>query len=189
MIPPRDINQTTPWVPSERRVTSRLTGLEYRMLPASEVPEIPAQLSNVTAICNQPSLFEYLFKARFGGRPYELSDAQNFLDWASEGWQQQTHFVFFLIDATGLITATLDIKSANRAQAEVGYWCSEDHRGVMSKALAELVSLAQDAGFASLFAFVRKDNPASIKVLERNKFGGWLAEPGDEQRWRCEISL
>lgn len=94
--------------------------------------------------------------------------------------------MFFLTDSAGLITAAIDIKSADRNQAEVGYWCSEHHRGVMINTLTELISLAQEAGFRALFAFVRKDNPASIKVLEKNGFGNWRDRENKPEQWRCE---
>lgn len=186
MNPAPSHKQGNPWTPKERTVINRITGLQYLMVPASQILPSPEQISNVATICNQPSLFEFVFNERFGGRPYKPSDAQNFLHWAAKGWQEQTHFVFLLNDPAGLITASIDIKSADRSQAEVGYWCSEHHRGVMSNALTELISLAHEAGFDSLFAFVRKDNPASIKVLEKNGFGNWCDRENKPEQWRCE---
>ncbi len=94
--------------------------------------------------------------------------------------------MFFLTYSAGLITAAIDIKSADPNHAEVGYWCSEHHRGVMSNALSTLISLAHEAGFDSLFAFVRKDNPGSIKVLEKNGFGNWRDLENKTEQWRCE---
>jgi len=186
MNPVSNYNQGNHWSPTARTVISRSTGLQYLMVPASQIPLTPEQIANVATICNQPSLFEFVFNERFGGRVYELSDAENFLHWAAKGWQEQSHFVFLLTDAAGLITACIDIKSAERSQAEVGYWCSEHHRGVMSNALTELITLAHEAGFDSLFAFVRKDNPASIKVLEKNGFGNWRDRENKPEQWRCE---
>lgn len=177
------------WNPTERVVTNRLNASAYRVLPAGSIFPEEEQLSNLVSICNQRAIYDFLFKDRFNGRPYELDDARRFLAWASRGWQEQQHFVFLLVTPSGLISGALDIKSSNRTMAEIGYWCSELHRGLMTGAVGELKSLAREASFNALFGRVRKDNAASIKVLERNGFalqGNW---PGDPTRERYEVTL
>jgi RimJ/RimL family protein N-acetyltransferase len=177
------------WNPAERIVTNRVNGLGYRMVPARSVAPGHEQLVNLVSACNEPAVFEFLFRKLYGGRPYELDDARKFFSWASQGWQEQTHFVFVLLAPSGLIAAALDIKSADRNMAEIGYWCSALHRGLMSSAVSELKCMARDENFKALFARVRKDNIASIKVLERNGFilqGDW---PGDPNRSRFEVVL
>ena len=177
------------WNPAARIVINRLNASEYRMLPARLVAPEDEQLSNLVSICNERAIFDFLFKERLNGRPYELDDARSFLTWATHGWQEQKHFVFLLVAPSGLISGALDIKSSDRSMAEVGYWCSALHQGLMSGAVGELKSMAREANFKVLFAKVRKDNAASTKVLERNGFisqGDW---PGDPTRLRYEVAL
>jgi RimJ/RimL family protein N-acetyltransferase len=173
----------------ERSVVNRKNGSVYRMVPASKIDGTEEQISNLVSICNQHVVYDFLFKNRLGGRLYGVDDARGFLEWARNGWQEQTHFVFLLLDTSGLIAACLDIKSSDRAMAEIGYWSSEIHRGLMSEAVGHLKSIALEGSFKALYARVRKSNIASIKVLERNNFvshGDW---PGDSDRLRYEVIL
>ena len=177
------------WTPNERAVTNPKNNSVYLMIPAAQLDATDKQLSNLVSICNQESIYNFLFRERLKGRPYGVEDARGFLSWAKRGWQEQTHFVFLLVTQSGMIAAALDVKSHERSMAEVGYWCSELHRGATGKAVGELKVMAREAGFAALFARVRKDNPASIRVLERNGFiskGDW---PGDDSRLRYELML
>ncbi len=178
------------WHPTERSIVNRLNLSVYRMLPAARVVSTEGQLSNLASICNQPAIYNFLFKERLNGRPYGIDDAQKFLEWAARGWNEQSHFVFLLLaPSSDLIAGALDIKSGDRKMAEVGYWCSALHRGLMSNAVGELKSLAREASFAALFARVRSDNAASVRVLERSGFvfsGNW---PGDSSRHRYEVVL
>ena len=144
---------------------------------------------NLISICNQKSIYEFLFRERMNGQPHGRENALSFFTWANSGWKEQSHFVFSLVAPTGLIAGVLDIKTADRSMAEIGYWCSEEHRGLMSGAVSELKSLAMEAGFEALFARVRTDNVASRRVLENNGFasrGEKLKEPG---RLRYEVLL
>lgn len=177
------------WNPTERLIANQLNSFTYRMVPAVQVAATPEHLENLASICNQQAIYDFLFRERFNGRPYGMNDGQSFLDWAGKGWREQTHFVFLLLAPSGLIAGALDIKSGDRVMAEIGYWCSTLHRGLMSGAVAELKSMASQASFTTLFGRVRKDNIASIKVLERNGFvslGDW---PGDSNRLRYEAAL
>jgi RimJ/RimL family protein N-acetyltransferase len=182
-----EINRS--WNPTNQLIVNRLNGLAYRMVPAAQVTSTPEQLENLASICNQRSIYNSLFKERLNGRPYGMDDGRSFLDWAVQGWRAQTHFVFLIVTSTGLIAGALNIKLGDRNTAEVGYWCSELHRGLMSEAVAVLKSMASEASFSTLFARVRKDNLPSVGVLERNGFislGDW---PGDSTRLRYEATL
>ena len=177
------------WLPSERKITRNLLGSPYQMLPALGIKPDERQVANIVAICNQRSIYDFLFKARLNDRPYGEDDAKRFIAWAAEGWSKQSHFVFFLLDSSDLVSGALDIKSPDRTMAEIGYWCSEFHRGLMTNAVRELIDLAVSAGFNGLFARVRKDNLGSIKVLERNNFQSCGDLPGDPSRLRYELTL
>ncbi len=168
-----------PWHPAELAVTGTLNQRPYQMVDAARVEATPRQLENIARVCNQTAIYDFLFRARLGGNPYQTCDAAQFLTWAAKGWREQTHFVFLLLDSAELVVGALDIKSAAPAGAEIGYWCSNEHRGLMTNAVKSLTELARAAGFISLWARVRKDNAASIRVLQRNGFtfkGDWAAD-------------
>jgi RimJ/RimL family protein N-acetyltransferase len=151
-------------------VINAKTGIHYQMVPASRVDSTDEQLSNLVSICNQPLIYEFLFKERLSGVAYNLDNARSFLEWAKDGWQNRSHFVFFLVGGGGLIVGALDIKSNDRAGAEIGYWCSQEHPGLMTNAVAELAKFARSNRFTSLWARVRSDNEGSKRVLEKNGF-------------------
>lgn len=111
-----------------------------------------------------------LFARRLNGLAYSMEDARRFVRWAGEGWQNGTHFVFIVRSQDDTVTAALDIKSADIQGAEIGYWCSAEHPGLMTNALLELVNIARLAGYRCLYAIVREDNPRSSNVLTRAGF-------------------
>jgi RimJ/RimL family protein N-acetyltransferase len=97
-----------------------------------------------------------------------------------DGWLKQAYFVFLILSRDGKVAGSLDIKTSSKESAEIGYWCSIQHRGLMTNAVRALVSLAVQAGYQSLFAKVRLDNPASMGVLERAGFrkdSNWNDDP------------
>ena len=171
-----------------RTLIHRKNNQKYAISCAALVAASDAQLHRIAKICNEPLVYK-LHRERGGDKPYSLEDAKGFLDWARAGWENGTHFVFAILDDSGLIAATMDIKSTDRSCAEIGYWCGGDHAGLMSDAVTILLDFAARNGFRSLCARVRKDNIASQKVLERNGFaqtGDW---DGDALRFRYERSL
>ena len=169
-------NATAKWHPSPSSVLNVRTGVQYQLVTADCVTPSDAQLENIAQICNEQAIYDFLFRERLGGRSYTKENASEFLSWATAGWREQSHFVFLLLAPSALVVGALDIKSPDRATAEIGYWCSHFHRGLMSNAVAVLVRIAGDAGFHALWARVRNDNEASRKVLQRNGFihqGAW----------------
>ncbi len=170
-------------------VFNKRNGSAYRVLPAFKVRRTEVQLSQLVQICNQPDIYEILFRHRFGGRPYANTDAAEFFAWANAGWEGQTHFVYLVTDADGIVCAALDIKSADRAMPEVGYRCSLEHRGLMTEAVGKLIQWARTAGIQSLYAIVRKDNAASINVLQRNNFKNVGDVVSDIPRYKFYLHL
>ena len=157
--------------PSPIPVPNFLTGEAVRLLPASDdFPAGDSAVRQIVAVCNQAPVYEMLFARRLAGRPYAEEDARRFLSWARRGWSEQTHFVFLLVSGGSEIVGAVDVKSADRDSAEIGYWLSEHASGVMTNALRELARLARAAGYRELFARVRADNPRSAGVLTRSGF-------------------
>ena len=121
-------------------------------------------------MCNEPLVYDRLFRQRRQGRPYLAEEADGFLHWAQEGWQHHTHFVFLILSREGEIVGAVDIKSPDPYAGEIGYWASERHRGVMTNVLLELVRVAQAAGFRRLWANPDADNERSVALLRRAGF-------------------
>jgi len=67
------------------------------------------------------------------------------------------------------VVAACDIKS-NALNAEIGYWSSQAHRGVMTNALVAMCDMAAGAGFVALFARTKTGNVRSEAVLKRAGF-------------------
>jgi len=157
--------------PSEIRVplTNHHTGRTYHLVRASDVPAGPEALARIAAVCNEPEVYEWLFRGRLSGQTYTPDMARHFLQWAGEGWAAGTHFVFIVVDRDGAVAAACDIKTNTRI-AEIGYWASCDHRGVMTNAVTALIALAAEAGFVGLFARTKPGNTRSEAVLARAGF-------------------
>jgi len=166
--------------PAYLDVLSLTTGRTYGLVAAEHVADLPRAATDVTRICNEARIYDELFRRRLAGRPYTGMHAAGFLAWAREGWQQGTHFVFFLMTPEERIAGALDIKSSALDGAEIGYWASSAHKGIMTGGVASLRELAARAGYQALYARVRQGNIRSSAVLRRNGFtpAGAVAEGG-----------
>lgn len=151
-------------------IQNYLTQEEYTFVRADQVEETQAVLDQIVSICNEESVYNWLFKKKRKGAPYTEEDAKGFLQWAHEGWKKKTHFVFFVLAPNNAIAAACDIKSDVHIDAEIGYWASSRHRGIMTNALHALIACAQEAEIQSLVAFPDKENTPSQKLLERTGF-------------------
>lgn len=127
-------------------------------------------IDTITEICNQPLVYDFLFREKFNARKYVHKDAERFVKWAQEGWKNKTHFVFLIRNLKSEIVGCCDIKSPNLGSAEIGYWSSDKISGVMTNAVKLLVDIASKAGYKSLFGLVDPKNDKSSGVLNRNNF-------------------
>lgn len=64
----------------------------------------------------------------------------------------------------------MDIKSPELEGAEIGYWASKKHSGIITPAVGLLCGVARGAGYKSLYAFVLPANTCSLRVLTNNAF-------------------
>lgn len=165
---------------------NHLTGRPYVLVRADAVEITAATLAQVVAICREPKVYDWLFRELFAGRPYAEANAREWLEWSRAGWVSGSHFVFVALDEAGAIAAAVDIKSPDPI-AEIGYWASGQHRGIMTNAVKAMTSLAAAAGFHGLFARTKPGNQASQAVLERAGFrrGGFQSHGED----RFELPL
>jgi RimJ/RimL family protein N-acetyltransferase len=153
-----------------RAIRNALTGSDYSLVALDLIEPTDEVLTQVTSICNETSVYDWLFREMLSDQPYPPSMAEKWLTWGKDGWKQNAYFVFGIVDQKGCIAAACDIKSADASWAEVGYWSSKDHRGVMTNAIIGLIDLAREAGFEQLFAETRKENTPSQGVLLRAGF-------------------
>ncbi|GCE45345.1 RimJ/RimL family protein N-acetyltransferase [Thermosporothrix hazakensis] len=142
----------------------------HYMLQSLEDGCSESDAERLEAICNEELIYERLFRNRLHGQPYTRAHAEAFLLWAREGWAKWEWFVFVVRDPQGQIVAALDIKSADPGAAEIGYWASVTSRGVMTNAVVALCQVAQDAGYACLYAHIAPDNGPSLGVVRRAGF-------------------
>jgi RimJ/RimL family protein N-acetyltransferase len=131
---------------------------------------MPERVAEVARVCNEPLVYDVLFRRGLGGAPYPAAAARGFLEWAHRGWREGTHFVFLVRSGSGAVQAALDLKAARLEAEEIGYWASARAPGYMTPAVAALCDLARSAGYRSLYARTRPDNERSAAVLRRNGF-------------------
>lgn len=128
------------------------------------------QINKIVEICNEPPIFHQIIIEKPVSVSFKYRDAQSLLRDARNGWKSKTHFIFFILEQTGIPSGALEIKSADLDRAEIGYWNSGKNPGVMTGALEMLCKSAAEAGFRRFFALTEADNAASIKVLKSNGF-------------------
>lgn len=141
----------------------------YMLTPLVLIDDTELAIGEITRICNEPMIHSTLF-AEVLGRAYAEADAENFFEWAEAGWSAGTHFVYAIVDGSGAVAGAIDIKSSDRASAEIGYWLSAGHSGVMTSAVEALCAIAASAGFEALHALVCPTNDRSARVLQRAGF-------------------
>lgn len=151
-------------------ITSARSGTVYTLIRADALPDTPEVTAQLIAACNEPLIYDWLFRERCQGQPYGEADAASFFSWMRAGWSDAAHFVFALRSPGGELAGVLDIKSADLDGAEVGYWLRASHSGLMANALHALETLAWAAGYRALYARVRPGNLRSQAVLRR---AGW----------------
>lgn len=169
-------------------IVNHLTGRAYNLVRASDMNGDPSNQQRIAAICNEPEVYEWLFRDLFEGRPYEEAKAREWLRWSREGWSSGTHFVFAVIDDEQRIAAACDIKSAEPV-AEIGYWASQKHRGVMTNAVKAMCALAREAGFRRLFARTKEKNVRSQAVLVRAGFERKPSEQSGHRRFELSLGV
>lgn len=143
---------------------------KYNFVPASEISPDNDFIRHITNICNEELIYNRLFKKACEGKEYPLEKAEGFLSWAKMGFEENTHFVFILISERNHPVGAIDIKSNDTKSAEIGYWLSKDHGGLMTNAVTELLKQAKNNGFKSLYGMSEIDNLKSQKVLIRAGF-------------------
>lgn len=171
--------------PVNETVLNYKTKKECKLVSCEDVGVFgEADIEKIAAVCNQKSVYDILFRDKFGGKEYDREKAVGFLNWAASGWKTQKYFVFLVRNSGGEIIGAVDIKSDDLEGGEIGYWADENNPGVMTNAVSRLAELAKNAGYKKLFALVLKENTKSQNVLGRNGFvwTGSVQKPEGERQ-------
>lgn len=149
---------------------NHLTGETYALVRAEDIEAYPHCAERVASICNEPLIYNTLFRESLNGKSYSLEKAEQFISWAKEGWSEETYFVFFICNENNDLVGCMDIKSAQLDLAEIGYWTSDKVSGSTTNALVALIRCALAIGYRSFVAYVKYGNERSIRALERAGF-------------------
>ncbi len=147
-------------------IRSRKTDKAYTFACAGSMELGEAAVTQIAKVCDEPKIYDNVFASIFKGKRYTEDNARVFTNLIAEGWVNKNRFDWLILHE-GAIVGTLGIKSLD---GEIGYWQSNNHPGVMTLAIQKLCVLAQAAGFSSLWAYVKKSNAPSIRVLESAGF-------------------
>lgn len=152
----------------------------YFLQRADEIVPTPEILESIFETCNEPHIYNWLFKE---SKPqgYQRKDAADFLKWGAEGWKKNAYFLFLMVSDKEEIVGAIDIKGNEIEAGEIGYWISQRHRGLGTSAVEALKIAAKDAGFKQLYAQVKSGNASSTTILKRNGFeeNSYYLDPED----------
>ena len=144
------------------QIQSQKTGKTYFFARADCISLGETAVGQIARICDEPEIYYNVFAAIFKGKRYSEDNARTFTKLVTEGWTNGNRFDWLILH-DGEIVGTIGIKSLD---GEIGYWQSRKYPGVMTLVTRSLCSQAKAAGFFSLWAYVKKANTPSIKVLE-----------------------
>ena len=141
------------------------------VIPLSKLNQLtPKDISEIVRICNQHDVYELLFKKMLNGKKYQIANAHSFESWANQGWENNSNFTFLIKSDGEKVIGTIDIKTNDPDNAEVGYWMDKDYPGYMTNALVGLITQAKAVGYRSLVAYTKIENNKSKGVLSRAGF-------------------
>jgi len=144
------------------QIKSQKTGKIYSFARADRISLEENAVRQIAKVCDEPEIYDNVFAEIFKGKRYSEDNARTFTRLVSEGWIKESRFDWLILHE-GEIVGTIGIKSL---EGEIGYWQSSKHPGVMTLVTQTLCSQAKKAGFSSLWAYVKRTNAPSIKVLE-----------------------
>lgn len=104
--------------------------------------------------------------------PYRIEDADRFITMAKENHPH----IFLAIEVDGVAVGGIGIHlfdNIYRRTAEIGYWLAEPfwNRGIVTSSIRTIIPIAfRERDIIRLQAGVFSNNPASMKVLEKNGF-------------------
>lgn len=157
-------------LPIEIPVENYLTHEIYYLRDLGTVSLYERYYPDIIKCCNEPTIYDRLFRESRKGTPYQFVDVCQILSIANSGWKNRMNYIFAVTNAKQEFVGMLEIKTTSLESDEIGYWISETAKGIASNAVATLCKWAKEHGFKRLHAYVNLNNQASQKVLINNKF-------------------
>ncbi|MDC0255922.1 GNAT family N-acetyltransferase [Bacteriovoracales bacterium] len=174
----------------QSKIKNFINNEDYTFVPAHFIDSTQDILTSIENVCNEAFIYEQLFKVRCKGEPYSIKNAEAFLDWAKEGFKKDSYYVFFILNSSQLPIGAIDIKSNDKEEAEIGYWLSSFHSGLMTNAVIELCKQAKSFGFKNLYGLCELNNLKSKSVLKRAKFAdAGKIERNQKSYYKLQIKL
>ena len=113
-----------------------------------------------------------------------------FLEKISHWCERNSALTLAIVDVDGQALGTISLSNINEAEhtARIGYWLASDHwgEGYTSQAFALALWLARMLGIHRVFAWVDKDNAASLRIWRRYEA---TDRPGGGEMLECTIDL
>ena len=134
-------------------------------------PPEPPDVSWIYDACQDPDIQRWTRVPR----PYAAADAVSFLNSATKGWADGTHYPFLIAATeTGELLGACGVHAAEgTGPREIGFWLAVDGRGrgVLTHALPGLLKWCRRTiGLEEVIAFVLEGNEASERLLRRVGF-------------------
>lgn len=151
-------------------VLNAIDGRQYQLRAFDLLSPSETQMQQIATLCNEDVIYQWLFNERLSGKPYSVECALQWWNWAVDGWNKNTHFVFGILDAAGNLVGSCDIKNADPNSAEIGYWAGSAERGIVTNSIIRMLSIGKEAGFRRYIASIHKNNAKSQAVAIRAGF-------------------
>lgn len=128
------------------------------------------------SVADAPALFLFekrnkaWFEAQVGPRPDMYWDLIRLTQLIQE--QVAENELMFLLKDRGQIVGRVNLTSVKSGVAQLGYRIGQEQagRGMATRGVAILIDTARALGLWALEARVKLDNPASMRVLQKNGF-------------------
>ncbi len=149
------------------------TGASFLLLPASQIYFSERRIGELVRIGNSEDIKEMI---RQGGVPigdrYRRRHAVSFIKYCMEGWEDDEHYVFFLVtdDTKQSIAGCFELRNRDRDTFETGYWVAPEYRGIGAASLLVLIDVCRSWQVGSLYARTLETNRASRRLLEKAGF-------------------
>ncbi len=133
----------------------------------------PLQLTDCDALVREFANYNIVRNTARIPFPYQLSDAEEYVQFATTlNARSKSAAITLKSDKKLLIGAISYLYSAEKDDAELGYWLSENYwgNGIMSETVYAMIEHAFTAAhITKMVACYHNDNPASGRIL--SKFG------------------
>ena len=73
-------------------IRNHITNHPYILRRMVDIVPSDVFLDSIVRVCNEPHIYNWLFRARLQGKPYPRKDAEWFHNWGMEGWNSKQHF-------------------------------------------------------------------------------------------------